>query len=165
MCGWRLMVTNAPKEKLSFSQALLNYRQEWTLERCFRVLKKSHLGISPLYLRKQERLKGITRLLSIGVRLITILEYSISKNLKEAKETIKGLDVAHPNKTTATPTAISILKTFCREKINLSQITIKEKNYWTLSKISEDLIRVLKYLKIPLELYKVEYYKNWSALN
>lgn len=165
LCGWRLMATNAPKEKLSLSQAILNYRQEWTLERCFKILKKSHLGISPLYLRKQERLKGITRLLSIGIRLITLLEYSISKNLKEVKETVKGLDVAHPNKATATPTACSILKKFCREKINLSQIDIEGKNYWDLSRIGEDLIKVLKYLKIPLGIYKAEYYKNWCVSN
>jgi len=164
-CGWKLMVTNAPKEKLSLSQAILNYRQEWTLERCFRILKTSHLGISPLYLRKQERLKGITRLLSIGIRLITLLEYNISKNLKMAKETVKGLDVAHPNKTTSTPTAYSIFKKFCREKINLSQVNIEEKNYWSLSKIDEDLIKVLNHLKIPIELYKVEYYRSWHASN
>jgi hypothetical protein len=76
-----------------------------------------------------------------------------------------GNDVAHPNKSTTTPTACSIFKKFCREKINLSQINIAEKNYWNLSRIGEDLVKVLMYLKIPLEIYKADYYKNWHPSN
>ncbi|MBA2728713.1 MAG: IS1634 family transposase [Parachlamydiaceae bacterium] len=162
-CGWRLMATNAPREKLSFSQAILSYRQEWTLERCFRILKKSHLGISALYVRKEERIKGLTRLLSIGVRLMTLLEYSISESLKKKNEIVKGLDVAHPNKTTKTPTALSIFKKFCREKITLSKVHIEGKVFWNMTRICEDLIKVIKHLGIPIDIYGAKYYQNWDA--
>ena len=163
-CGWRPMVTNTSKEKLSFQAAIETYRAEWTLERCFRISKKSHLGISPLYLRKDKRLKGITRLLSIGVRIITLLEYHICKNLKETEETILGLDVAHPNKAIKTPTAQSIFKKFCREKIMLSRVIVNGKIYWGITQMSETVRKVLIHLKIPLEVYEVAFYQNWSSL-
>lgn len=163
-CGWRLMVTNTSKEQFSFSQAILSYRQEWTLERCFRILKKSHLGISALYVRKEERLKGLTRLLSIGVRLITILENSICECLKKKQETVKGLDVAHPNKQTKTPTALSIFNKFCREKITLSRVDLEDKTYWRMTKICDDLIKIILYLKVPIDLYEAASYQKWHEL-
>lgn len=163
-CGWRLMVTNTSKEQLSFSQAILSYRQEWTLERCYRILKKSHLGISALYVRKEERLKGLTRLLSIGVRLITVLENSICECLKKKQDTVKGLDIAHPNKRTKTPTALSIFKKFCREKITLSRVDLEDKTYWNMTKICDDLMKIILYLKVPIEVYEAASYQKWHAL-
>lgn len=163
-CGWRLMVTNAPKERLSFSQAILTYRQEWTLERCFKIIKKSHLGISPLYVRKKSRLKGLVRLLSIAVRIIVLMEYIIGKSLKESEETIKGLDIAHPNKLIATPSAYSILRKFCRERIILSQISFEGKIHWIMSVVDKELIKILRHLKIPVEVYSANYYRNRGVM-
>jgi len=159
-CGWRLMVTNTSQKKLTFQAIIETYRQEWTLERCFRISKKSHLGISPLYLRKDDRLKGITRLLSIGVRVITLLETNISKNLEKTGETISGLDIAHPNKTTSTPTAQSIFKKFCREQIMLSRAVINDNVYWRITPMSKTVKDVLVLLKIPLEIYEVAFYRD-----
>jgi transposase len=161
MCGWRPFVTNTLKENLSFQQAIETYLDEWTLERCFRMAKKSHLGISPLYLRKNERLKGITRLLSIGIRMMTLLEYQICKKMKENQDSIKGLDISHPNKTTRTPTVQSIFKKFCREKIMLSRAIVNGNIYWGMTQVGDILRKVLDYLQIPLEIYEVNFYKKW----
>lgn len=163
-CGWRLMVTNATEEKLTFNQAILTYRQEWTLERCFKILKKSHLGISPLYVRKESRLKGLVRLLSVAVRFMVLLEYAIAKSLKDEGETIKGLDIAHPNKEVKTPTAYSILRKFCREKIILTKVDIGEKIFYKMTNINEDLRKILRHLKIPLNVYRGDYYQIGSVI-
>ena len=162
-CGWRPFVTNAPKENLSFQQAIETYLDEWTLERCFRMAKKSHLGVSPLYLRKSERLKGIARLLSLGIRMMTLLEYQLCKKIKENKDSISGLDIAHPNKTTRTPTAQSVFKKFCREKLMLSRAYVNGDMYWGMTPIGDVLKKLLYYLQIPLEIYEVNFYKNWHC--
>lgn len=163
LCGWRPFVTNALKENLSFQQAIETYLDEWTLERCFRMAKKSHLGISPLYLRKSERLKGITRLLSIGIRMMTLLEYQLCKKIKENKDSVKGLDIAHPNKTTCTPTAQSVFKKFCREKVMLSRANVNGGTYWGMTPVGDVLRKLLYYLQIPLDMYEVNFYKNWHC--
>lgn len=47
------------------------YNQGWSLERDFHVLKDRPLGIQPLYVREEEQIEGMTRLLMIGLRVLS----------------------------------------------------------------------------------------------
>lgn len=44
LCGWTVLLTNAPIEKLSFEQAFELYRLRWQIERLFRLWKE-HLKL------------------------------------------------------------------------------------------------------------------------
>jgi len=156
--GWRLMATNAPQETLSFTQAQLTYRDEWRLENNYKILKKSHLGISPLFVRKDERLKGLCRLLSIALRLIALIQYRIREGLALSKEVIKGLEKGRPNSITSEPTTLSILEKFSSEQITLSKVTLFDKVHYYTTPLSEDLKKILHHLKIPLSVYEVTSY-------
>lgn len=41
LCGWTVLVTNAPKDKLGFQQAFELYRLRWQIERLFRLWKET----------------------------------------------------------------------------------------------------------------------------
>lgn len=41
LCGWTVLVTNAPEDKLSFQQAFELYRLRWQIERLFRLWKET----------------------------------------------------------------------------------------------------------------------------
>lgn len=156
--GWRLMATNASEEDLSFSQAILTYRGEWRLENNFKALKKSHLGISPLFVRKDQRLKGLCRILSIALRLIALIQYRIRESLALSQEVIRGLEKGKPNSVTQEPTTLGILNKFVREQITISIVTLGDKIHYHMTPLSEEIKKILKHLKIPISLYEVKTY-------
>lgn len=54
LCGWTVMVTSLPQEKLSFDEALVLYRARWQVELLFK-LWKSEGGLDRSRSRKPER--------------------------------------------------------------------------------------------------------------
>lgn len=157
-CGWRPMATNAPLEFLSFSQAILTYRGEWRLENSFKLLKKNHLGITPMYVRKDDRLKGLSRLLSIALRLVALIQYRIREGLAASKEMIEGLEKGKPNSKTSQPTTLGILNKFVREQITLSGIVLDGKNHYHMTPLNNEIQKILRLLKIPLSVYEASRY-------
>src|SRR5258708_16926693 len=74
--GWRGYATNQAQELLPLEQAVLAYREEYLVERGFGRLKGKPLSLTPMYLQSDQRATGLLRLLSIGLRILTLLEWS-----------------------------------------------------------------------------------------
>jgi transposase len=72
--GWRVQVTTLPREGYSLQGCVLLYNGGWSLERDFHVVKDVPLGIRPLFVRDDEQIIGLTRLLTIVLRLLTLFE-------------------------------------------------------------------------------------------
>ncbi len=128
-CGWRAYVTDLTKEKLSLGKAVRHYRNEYRIERVFRRLK-SRLHISPMYVKKKDQIRGITLLLTLGVRVLTLTEFIVRRSLKNDNAKLGGLHPENRRKETDTPTAERLLKAF-------SDITL------TIVKKGETVIRHL----------------------
>src|SRR5258706_5348810 len=72
--GWKAFVTNAVHTRLSLQEAVLCYRNEYRVERlCNRL--KSRVHIAPLFVKRNEHIEGLTYLLTLGVRVLTVLEF------------------------------------------------------------------------------------------
>jgi len=69
--GWRAYGTNAPSTRLSFENAILEYRNEFRIERVFGRFKGEQLAIAPLFVKRDDQVVGLTRLLSLAVRVLT----------------------------------------------------------------------------------------------
>src|SRR5207245_5138184 len=120
--GWRVYVTNHPTELLSLEQAVLAYREEYLVEHGFgRVIGKP-LSLSPMYVQSDQRATGLIRLLSIGLRILTLLEFSARQHLADTKATVAGLYAGNPKRTTHRPTAEALLGAF--QGIHLSEVSI-----------------------------------------
>jgi transposase len=74
LLGWRVDATNAPQDRVSLAQAVLAYRAEYLVERNFGRLKGNPLARTPMDLQDDQRATGLTRLLSIGLRVLTVIE-------------------------------------------------------------------------------------------
>ena len=74
---WRVQVTNTPIEKLSLAQAVCHYRGGWCLERDFHLVKDLPLTLNPLFVWKQEHIVGLTRLLTLALGLLTLVEMRV----------------------------------------------------------------------------------------
>ena len=67
--GWRVQVTNLSRKRCDLKEAVLIYNAGWSVERDFHVLKDRPLGIQPLFVREEEQIVGLTRLLTIALRV------------------------------------------------------------------------------------------------
>ena len=84
--GWRAYVTDAPAEQLTLEQAVLTYRDEWRIERGFHRLKGVPLSLNPLFVKRDDQVVGLTNLLSLAVRFLTLIEFIVRRKLKQNQE-------------------------------------------------------------------------------
>ncbi|MDM8525400.1 IS1634 family transposase [Desulfococcaceae bacterium HSG8] len=87
--GWRAYVTDLPEKKLSLSDAVRCYRKEYRVERIFNRLK-SRLNISPLYVKRNDQIRGMTCLLTLGVRVLTLTEFVVRRSLRNDNAVFGG---------------------------------------------------------------------------
>ena len=152
--GWRVLVTNMPVERLALTQAVIHYRGGWCLERDFHLIKDRPLGISPLYVRKDDQIIGLTRLLSLALRLLTLIETQVRHSLARAKESLVGLYEGQPNRATDSPTASRLLKAFTRAEITLTRVELGGQTMWHITPLSSLLERILGHLGLHRSLYE-----------
>ena len=109
--GWKAFVTNAGHTRLSLQDAVLCYRNEYRVERIFNRLK-SRVHIAPLFVKLNDQIEGLTYLLTLGVRVLTVTEFVLRRSLETAQASLPGLHPENKQKTTDKPTAERILKAF-----------------------------------------------------
>jgi transposase len=123
LAGWRLYVTNTPAEQLSLEQAVFYYREQWQPERGFQTLedslplryrfKRGRLPALPIYFQDENRIQGLMFILTIALRVFTLMEFVVRRQLPEQQTALAGLYDGNPRRTTARPTAERLLAAFC----------------------------------------------------
>ena len=149
--GWRVYATNQPAEQLSLSQAVLAYRQEYLIERGFGRLKGKPLSLTPMYLQDDDHATGLIRLLSIGLRVLTLVEGVVRRGLAETKGHLSGLYAGNPKRKTASPTAELLLEAF--QEITLTVVTIGEQVKRHLTPLSPVQQQILTLLDFSSDVY------------
>jgi transposase len=110
--GWRVYVTNQPAAQLSLTQAVLAYREEYLVERSLGRLKGQPLSLRPMYLTRADHATGLIRLLTIAVRVLTVVEFAARRRLAETGTALTGVYAGQPSRTTTRPTAERLLASF-----------------------------------------------------
>jgi transposase len=151
--GWRVQVTTLPQERLSLQECVLLYNGGWSLERDFHVLKDVPLGIRPLYVREDEQIIGLTQLLMIALRLLTLFELTVRAGLAKAGEDLAGLYEGQPKRTTPRPTATRLLKAIARMGITLTHVIAENDSRWYVSALPALLLRILALIGLSPTLY------------
>lgn len=149
--GWRVYGTNHAKEHLLLTKAVLAYRHEYLVERGFARLKGRSLSLTPMYLQDDQRVTGLIRLLSIGLRMLTLLEFVVQRRLAESHEKLAGLYAGNPKRTTATPRAETLLEAF--KPIYLTAVTIGEQIHLHVTPLSDLQQRILSLLGFSPDIY------------
>ena len=151
--GWRMQVTNAPAEQLPLMQAVLHYRGGWTIERDFHLLKALPLGLSPLFVWKDDQIIGVTRLLTLALRVLTLIESQVRQGQKQSAEVLLGLYEGQPKRTTARPTGTRLLKAFVRAPLTLTRLETSAGVQWHVTPLTELQLQILRLLRLPTSLY------------
>jgi transposase len=149
--GWRVYGTNQPKEQLSLEQAVLAYRHEYLVERSFGRLKGRPLSLRPMYVQRDEHATGLIRLLSIGLRVLTLLEFVARRQLAAARAKLEGLYVGNAKRDTARPTAERLLEAF--QEVTLTVVEERHQTYRHLTVLSPLQERILEILGFSAQVY------------
>jgi transposase len=142
--GWRVYGTNQPLAALSLAQAVLAYRSEYQVERSFGRLKGRPLALTPMYVQRDDHATGLIRLLSIALRVLTLLEFVGRRQLATAGVKLAGLYAGNPQRATDRPTAERLLEAFQ----DITLISIKgpqqiDRHMTALSPLQQRILEVL----------------------
>jgi len=151
--GWQVQVTNASSSRLSLGDAVLGYRAGTCVERAFHQLKDQPLGIRPLLVHRDDQVRGLTHLLTLALRVLTLFEVLVRRGQDQDGEDLAGLYPGQPKRTTDRPTAQRVLEAIARTGVTLIQIVSDEGRRWHLTALPVLVKRVLGYLGLSDELY------------
>ena len=149
--GWHVYVTNQPTEQLSLEQAVLAYREEYLIEHGFGRLKGRPLSVSPLQLTSEPRVKGLLRLLSLGLRVLCLLEYQVRSQLAQQQDALAGLYAGNPKRATRRPTSEALLKAF--KGLHLTTFRQPAHTVYHVSSLSALQERIMALLDFPSTVY------------
>jgi transposase len=149
--GWRVYATNQPARPLSLPQAVLAYRAEYLVEHGFGRLKGKPLALTPLYLDSDERVTGLIRLLTIGLRVLTVLEFGARRQLHDDGNKVAGLYPGNPTRATARPTTELMLRAFAG--LTLTRLSTDDGGYVHLTPLTPVQRRILELLDLSPTIY------------
>jgi transposase len=118
--GWRVYATN--QLTLNLAGVVWGYRGQNRLEDNWSRLKGKPCGLTPMYLQYESRILGLVLLLSIALRLLTVVEWKVRKKLQESGKRLKGLHPGQPGRHSSRPSAELLLRAF--KGINLTIVEV-----------------------------------------
>jgi transposase len=142
--GWRAYVTNAPAAKLSVEKVITTYKAEFNVEYRFNQLHNKTAPLMPIFLHKDNRIVALIRFLTLGIKVLGIMEYNIRKKIADEKITVSHIYPGNPSRKTDKPTIEMILRAL--RNISLVIITLNDTpvhvHVSTLSKHQQLFIRL-----------------------
>jgi transposase len=151
--GWQLQVTNVPSSRLSLGESVLGYRAGTCVERAFQALKGQPLGIRPLFVHRDDQVRGLTRLLTLALRVLTLFEVLVRRGQEEDGQDLAGLYPGQEKRTTDRPTARRVLEAIARRGVTLSEVVGDDGSRWHLTGLPTLVKRVLGHLGLSDEVY------------
>jgi transposase len=148
--GWRVYSTN--QLTLNLAAVVWGYRGQNRLEDNWPRLKGKPCGLTPMYLQYDSRVVGLVLVLSLVLRLLTVLEWTVRRKLQESGQTLKGLYPGQPGRQTKRPSAELLLRAF--RGINLTIVEAAGQRLTHITPLT-DLHRALLTLwGLPPDLYQ-----------
>jgi transposase len=108
--GWQVYAAN--QLTLPLAGVVWAYRGQYRIEDDWSRLKGRPLALAPLYLSSERRMQGLVLLLSIALRVLTLLEWVVRQKLLQGEEKLKGLYPGQAGRQTARPSAELLLRAF-----------------------------------------------------
>jgi transposase len=148
--GWQVYGTNAVT--LTLPQAVWAYRGQYRVEDDWSRLKGRPLGLTPLYLQDEGRIGGLVYLLSLALRLLSLLEWVVRERLRQEGSKLQGVYAGQPGRQTSRPSAELLLATM--KTISVSVVEANGQVHALLSPLTEVQKRLLALWDMPPDLYE-----------
>jgi transposase len=148
--GWRVYSTN--QLKMNLAAVVWGYRDQYHIENDWARLKGRPLSLTPMYLTSEQRMMGLVLLLSIVLRLLTLLEWVVRKKLDDSGEKLKGVYPGQPGRQTNRTSAEMLLKVF--KGISLSVIEVAGRLQVFITPLTALQEKLLLLWELPADLYQ-----------
>ncbi len=109
------------------------------------------LSLGPLYLTRADHTTGVVRLLSIALRVLTLVEFVVRRHLAAEGATLAGLYAGQPTRATARPTAERLLANF--RNVTLTMVGLPGRMVWHLTPLTVVQQRILAAMGCSLTIY------------
>lgn len=156
--GWRVYATNHPS--LPLTGVVLAYREQYQIEHGIRRLKGRPLGLAPMYLLTDQRMVGLINLLTIALRVLTLLEFRVRQALAAEGTTLTGVYAGQKGRQTMRPSTELLLEAF--QEIDAVVGTHHRQPISHLSPLTATQRRILHLLGLDVLLYDnlLSYFQN-----
>ena len=151
VAGWRLYVSNTASDRMSLAQSIDYYCDQWQPERGFHRWKRGELPALPLYLKYEQRIQGLMVLLSIGLRVLTVVEFVVRRELGQRHEKLAGIYEGNRQRATDRPTTERLLRAF--DGLVLYCCQTGEQISYQLTPLTDLHQRILHLMSLPADLY------------
>jgi transposase len=152
LLGWQVYATNAPSELLSFEKCVLKYRHQSNVEHQFDNLRNKVAHLVPIYLQKDERIKGLVNILMLALKVCALLEYKIAEALSKNNEELYQTYEGNPKRGTKRPSTRRIIKAF--DGITMALIFVNyELQFAIMSHLEPIQYKILTLLNIEKGIY------------
>lgn len=149
--GWQLYLTNTTTVQYENTLLLWHYRHQIFHEHTFSRLKTRHLHIRPVFLRDEQRIDGLTWLLCLALRILTLTEFRVRTQLARHHQALVGLNPAAPSQAVTRPTTERILHAFTNLTFTAIDFGTSLQHFITdLSPLQHQLLVLLN---LPADLY------------
>ena len=148
--GWQVYGTNALA--LTLPQVVWAYRGQYRIEDDWSRLKGRPLGLTPMYLQDERRMQGLVYLLSLALRLLSLLEWVVRERLREDGAKLQEVYAGQPGRKTDRPSAELLLRAM--KTISVSVVEVHGQFYALLSPLTEVQERLLDLWGLPTDLYE-----------
>jgi len=148
--GWQVYASNGVG--MSLAQVVWAYRGQYRIEDDWSRLKGRPLGLTPLYLQDEGRIQGLVYLLSLALRVLTLVEWQVRERLRKEGSKLQGVYAGQAGRKTARPSAELLLGAM--KTISLSVIEINGQTHRLLSPLTEVQKRLLELWEMPSDLYE-----------
>jgi transposase len=148
--GWQAYATNGVG--LSLPQVVWAYRGQYRIEDDWSRLKGRPLGLTPLYLQDEVRIGGLVYVLSLALRVLTLVEWGVRERLRHEGAKVQGVYAGQAGRKTARPSAELLLRVM--QTISLSVIEVNGQTHALLSPLTEVQKRLLELWDLPADLYE-----------
>jgi transposase len=149
--GWPIYLTNTTVTQYPAPAILGCYRHQVLHERTFSRFKTRDRHIRPVFLRDEQRLVGLTWLLCLALRVLTLTEFRLRTALQARHETLVGLNPAVRSQATIHPTTERVLQVF--NTLTLTLVKLEATLIRHVTELSDTQRHVLALLNLPSDLY------------
>jgi transposase len=148
--GWQVYGTNGVR--MALPQVVWAYRGQYRIENDWSRLKGRPLGLTPLYLQDEGRIQGLVYLLSLALRVLTLLEWVVRERLRQEGAKLQDIYAGQPGRKTARPSAELLLRAM--EAISVSVVEVNGQTHALLSPLTAVQQRLLELWGMPPDLYE-----------
>jgi transposase len=148
--GWQVYGTN--QLEMGLAAVVWGYRGQYRIEDDWSRLKGRSLGLTPLYLQEEGRIAGLVLLLSVALRVLTLLEWVVRERLRRDGSTLQEVYAGQAGRKTSRPSA-ELLLTVLRT-ISISVVEVGDQVCVLLSPLSGVQQRLLDLWDLPSHLYE-----------